>query len=229
MNRRTNYRHKDLSNNDVDLPVGKVVCIGRNYMAHIHELNNEVPEQPLYFMKHSDSLVDLSQPVDFPRHLGSCHHELEIAVLINQRLTSADEEQAKQAIWGYGLALDLTLRDLQTQLKKKGQPWERAKAFDGSCPISSFVAVSDVQSQPMTFSLSVNGQVRQDGNTANMMLKIDELIADISHLFTLNPGDIVLTGTPEGVAELKGGDGLLLTLDNYFSVETLVSKRDSDD
>ncbi len=216
------YEHTDNEGRHIALPTGKVVCIGRNYMAHISELNNEVPEQSLYFMKPVDALVELSKPIGWPVDQGGCHHELEIAVLISRKLKMASLDEVESAIWGYGLALDLTLRDLQTRLKKKGQPWERAKAFDGSCPISSFVPLNHFSESDIEFSLSINGDIRQHGNTANMMLKIPDVIAEVSHLFTLNPGDVVLTGTPEGVAELQAGDQLTLSLDNHLSANTSV-------
>jgi 2-keto-4-pentenoate hydratase/2-oxohepta-3-ene-1,7-dioic acid hydratase in catechol pathway len=217
------YQHTNNDGKEIELPAGKVVCIGRNYMAHINELNNEVPEQSLYFMKPVDALVAMQLPIKWPLGYGSCHHELEIAVLISQKLKMATLEEASKAIWGYGLALDLTLRDLQTRLKQKGQPWERAKAFDGSCPVSAFVPFNHFDGGDIAFSLSVNGRMQQQGNTANMMLKIPDLIADVSQLFTLNPGDIVLTGTPEGVAALKGGDELVMRLDEQLSVNTSVA------
>jgi 2-keto-4-pentenoate hydratase/2-oxohepta-3-ene-1,7-dioic acid hydratase in catechol pathway len=222
MNSITSYKHLSHGDEEITLPVGKVVCIGRNYMAHINELKNEVPEQSLYFMKPADSLVSFSQPIEWPSEAGSCHHELEIAVLISQKLTKASLNQVELAIWGYGLALDLTLRDLQTHLKQKGQPWERAKAFDGSCPVSQFVHISEFKQSDITFSLAVNGHMRQQGNTANMLLSILEMLMEISHLFTLNPGDVVLTGTPEGVSALQAGDELSLSLDNHFSVDAAV-------
>lgn len=223
-NQAFTYQHMSYHGKSIDLPAGKVVCIGRNYMAHIHELKNEVSEQSLYFMKPIDSLVPAARPIDWPQHLGSCHHELEVAVLISQKLKKADLAQIENAIWGYGLAIDLTLRELQGRLKQKGQPWERAKAFDGSCPVSQFVPVTEIKEDNLSFSLAVNGELRQRGNTKDMLLKIPELITEVSHLFTLNPGDIVLTGTPEGVAALKAGDKLTLALDHYLFIETSVIK-----
>ncbi|MCF2949776.1 fumarylacetoacetate hydrolase family protein [Paraglaciecola aquimarina] len=217
------YEHTDQSGNKIDLPVGKVVCVGRNYMLHIQELNNEVPKQPLLFMKPATALCPVTENVVIPKNLGECHNELEVAVLINQKLTSATAAQALTAIWGVGLGLDLTLRDVQSQLKNKGQPWERAKAFDDSCPMSHFIPLDQIKNlTDIDFKLTVNGETRQEGNTRDMMFPILELIIDITKQFTLLPGDIVMTGTPKGVAALKTGEQLTLELTDKFTVTTQI-------
>ena len=218
------YQHVDQEGFVLPYATGKVVCVGRSYREHAAELNNPVPEQPLLFIKPATSLAPLDAPLVLPRELGPVHHEVEVALLVGRRLCKATAEQALDAVAGVGLALDLTLRALQDELKARGQPWERAKAFDGSCPMSPFVA-PDLLSplQQLDFSLTVNGSNRQQGNTGLMMWSMGELLADISHSFTLMPGDIVLTGTPKGVAELQGGDELVLTLDNQFVFEAKVA------
>lgn len=207
------YRHRYLDGDPLDLPVGKVVCIGRNYLEHIRELNNAVPETPILFMKPATSLAGLDEPIRLPAGRGECHHEVELAVLVGRELHNANPESARQAVVGYGVALDLTLRDLQNELKKKGHPWETAKAFDGSCPLSPFLkpeALPDPQATDL--ALRVNGELRQQGNTRQMMVGILELMAYISTHFSLQPGDVVLTGTPAGVGPLQAGDELLLSL-----------------
>lgn len=207
------YQHRYLDGSPLDLPVGKVVCIGRNYLEHIRELNNAVPETPILFMKPATALLDLDEPIRLPVGRGECHHEVELAVLIGRELRDADPETARPAVAGYGIALDLTLRDLQNELKKKGHPWEVAKAFDGSCPLSPFLkpeALADPQATDL--ALRVNGELRQQGNTRQMMIGIFELLAYISTHFTLQPGDVVLTGTPAGVGPLQPGDRLILNL-----------------
>ena len=210
------YRHRYLEGDPLDLPVGKIVCIGRNYLDHIRELNNVIPETPILFIKPATALLDLDEPIRLPTGRGECHHEVELAVLIGQELRDADAATARNAVAGYGVALDLTLRDVQNELKKKGHPWETAKAFDGSCPLSPFVkpgALADPQATDLT--LWVNGAPRQRGNTRLMMIGIFELMACISTHFTLQPGDVVLTGTPAGVGPLQSGDQLVLGLANY--------------
>ncbi len=217
------YTHKSIDGTELDLPVGKVVCVGRNYLDHINELNNSVPTQPLLFIKPNTALTCLQQPISIPSHLGECHNELEIAVLINSTLTNCTESQAESAIWGLGLGLDLTLRELQHAAKKQGHPWERAKAFDGSCPMSGFIDFSTFDNlTDLGFSLQVNNSLRQQGNSRDMLIAISSLLVDISNTFTLLPGDIVLTGTPKGVAALAPGDQLTVTFENHFSLQTSV-------
>ena len=210
------YQHRYLDGSPLDLSVGKVVCIGRNYLDHIRELNNAVPETPILFMKPATSLVGLDEPIRLPAGRGECHHEVELAVLVGRELCKADLETARRAVAGYGVALDLTLRDLQNELKKKGHPWETAKAFDGSCPLSPVLqpeALADPQATDLM--LRVNGEPRQQGNTRLMMIGIFELMAYISTHFTLLPGDVVLTGTPAGVGPLRSGDALKLCLADH--------------
>lgn len=211
------YQHKDIGGSVVDFPVGKVVCIGRNYLDHIRELGNELPEQALLFMKPSTALVSLDKPLTIPSGLGECHNELEVALLIKAPIKNGDLINLDEMVWGVGLGLDLTLRDLQSKLKAKGQPWERAKAFDHSCPMSAFVKFGVFDNvNELTFSLVVNGESRQLGDTAKMMRSIEILLTEITHCFTLLPGDIVLTGTPAGVGVLNSGDKLALTLANRY-------------
>lgn len=207
------YQHQWLNGEKIDLPVGKAVCVGRNYAAHAKELGNAVPEAPILFLKPSTAIVPLMPAFAIPYDRGSCHHETEIAVLIGQTISKITVDAVPQAIAGYGLALDLTLRDLQNQLKKQGYPWEVAKAFDGACPLSPFIKPEQFKDVNQTeFSLTVNGQSRQHGFTQDMITPVHELIAYISQIFTLQAGDIVLTGTPEGVAALQRGDELVLSV-----------------
>lgn len=223
------YQHQTIARDNqtsqrIDLPVGKVVCVGQNYADHIKEMNSKPANEALLFIKPSTSLVDLQPSFAVPTDLGECHNETELAVLIQSPLTQAQSSQVKDAIWGYGIALDLTLREVQKQAKQAGRPWERAKAFDGACPISGFVNKSDFSDpQACQLKLTVNGEVRQNGNTAQMLRTIDELIAEISQVFTLLPGDIVITGTPAGVGPLQSGDQLQLELADQFQFVTTVN------
>jgi 2-keto-4-pentenoate hydratase/2-oxohepta-3-ene-1,7-dioic acid hydratase in catechol pathway len=207
------YQHQWLDGTRINLPVGKAVCVGRNYAAHAKELGNVVPDAPILFLKPSTAIVPLSPSFSIPSDRGSCHHETEIAVLIGQTISKIDVKDAPAAILGYGLALDLTLRDLQNQLKKQAYPWEVAKAFDGACPLSPFMKPEQLGDVYHTeFALTVNGEPRQLGFTKDMITPVYELIAYISQIFTLEAGDIVLTGTPEGVAALVTGDQLVLSV-----------------
>jgi 2-keto-4-pentenoate hydratase/2-oxohepta-3-ene-1,7-dioic acid hydratase in catechol pathway len=220
------YQHLDLQGNAIALPVGKVVCIGQNYQDHIAEMNSKTAPDALFFLKPATALRHLSAPLQIPQDRGSVHNETEIAVLIGQPLTAVTPEQVQDAIWGYSLALDLTLRDVQADLKKLGRPWDIAKGFDGACPVAGFVSseqVSDAQS--LTFHLDVNGIRRQSGDAALMIRSIRQMISEMSYWFSLQPGDLVLTGTPAGVGPLAVGDQLQLCLDNHFSVQTQVSQH----
>ncbi|MDV3502930.1 fumarylacetoacetate hydrolase family protein [Marinobacter sp. M-5] len=216
------YQHHWKDGTPVHLPLGKIVCIGRNYAEHARELNNPVPDEPLLFIKPSTAAVHITRPLDFPRDRGDVHFETELAVLIGRPLANASATEAEAAILGYGLALDLTLRDVQSKLKEKGQPWERAKAFDGACPLSPFVSVDKLRRDHLTFTLDIDGQRQQTGDTREMLNATVPLIAHMSSQFTLLPGDVVLTGTPKGVGPLVSGQTLSLELDDVLFVETTV-------
>lgn len=206
------YQHQWQNGTPVDLPVGKVVCVGRNYAAHAKELGNAVPEAPILFLKPATALVPLEPAFTIPSGRGSCHHETEISLLIGSTLTGqVSEAEARAAIAGMTLGLDLTLRDVQNQLKQQGHPWEVAKAFDGAAPMGSFAplpATTDLSD--LSFTLTVNGALRQQGHSADMITGALALLQFIATIFTLQPGDVVMTGTPEGVAALNAGDELVL-------------------
>lgn len=207
----------------ITLKVGKVVCVGRNYLDHIKELKNEVPSQAIYFIKPSTSICDMHRPIAIPRDKGECHNELELAFLIGETLKNAQPETLSKSIAGVGLGLDLTLRDEQSALKAMGHPWERAKAFDGACPLSHFVRWDNKKSKEhFQFTLTINGQRRQYGDSKMMMRPILELIADMSQHFTLEAGDVVLSGTPKGVGALHTGDKIEVSLQGYFEITSRV-------
>ncbi len=187
---------------------GKVVCVGRNYAEHAKELNNPVPSTPLLFIKPATSLVAMAGEFRVPTGQGDCHIETEIALLVGEQITNADPSSAWSRLAGIGLGYDLTLRDLQTKLKEKGHPWERAKAFDASCPISEFVPIADIDEMTFGLQLTLNGELQQSGTASEMITSMSHLLAHISQTFTLMPGDIVLTGTPAGVCAIKPGDQL---------------------
>lgn len=220
------YQHRSADASVIDLPVGKVVCVGRNYAEHARELNNPVPSEPILFIKPSTSLVPLESPFDIPSGRGAVHFETELAVLIGQPLSQADEQTALGAIAGVGVGLDLTLREVQDQLKQKGHPWEKSKAFDGACPVSAFLSPANVSDlTDVQIRLSVNGQVRQDGNTAQMLTPVLKLLVYISQWFTLQPGDLVMTGTPAGVGPVQPGDELRVELVDLLRVDTRVNQH----
>ena len=217
------YVHRWIDGSPIDIPVGKVVCVGRNYVDHARELGNEVPESPILFMKPATALASLHEPVVIPTGQGPVHHEVEMVVLIGKRIRKeTDLENIRFSIAAYGVGLDLTLRALQNQLKEKGLPWERAKAFDGACPLSPFVPADKLPNKNIHFTLDINGQRQQTGDTRDMLNPIVPLIAHMSSQFTLQPGDVVLTGTPKGVGPLESGQTLSLELEDLLFVETTV-------
>jgi 2-keto-4-pentenoate hydratase/2-oxohepta-3-ene-1,7-dioic acid hydratase in catechol pathway len=219
-----NYQHRFSDGQACALPIGKVVCVGRNYSAHALELNNPIPASPLLFIKPATSLAKLAPSFTIPANRGEVHHELEMALLIGKQLTNASSDETIAAIYGIGLALDLTLRELQSELKAKAQPWELAKCFDGACPISDFVkldSIDDIQSCDLL--LEKNGATQQQGNTRDMLFPIADLLATMSNNFSLMPGDVVLTGTPAGVGPLVRGDKLVAKLNSVLVVPTVVS------
>lgn len=199
--------------------LGKIVCVGRNYADHAKELNNPVPSAPILFIKPSTSAVSFDAPLEPPFSRGQVHYEAELALLIGEPLTHATQDDAERAIVGIGMALDLTLRDVQTQLKEKGHPWEIAKGFDGACPLSGFLPLSRVPNwNALAFRLEINGEERQFGEGADMLFPIPTLVAEMSRHFTLEPGDVILTGTPAGVGELPRGAQLRMTLTGGLEV-----------
>ncbi|MEL5272455.1 fumarylacetoacetate hydrolase family protein [Serratia marcescens] len=207
------YQHRDWQGSLLDFPVNKVVCVGSNYADHIKEMGSAASVEPVVFIKPETALCDIHQPVAIPKEFGAVHHEVELAVLIGTPLKQANEDRVARAIAGYGVALDLTLRDLQAGFKKAGQPWEKAKAFDGSCPMSGFIPVAEFgDPQNAELSLTVNDQLRQQGNTRDMITPILPLISYMSRFFTLRAGDIILTGTPQGVGPMASGDMLKISL-----------------
>ncbi len=192
----------------------KIICVGRNYADHIEELHNERPDAPVIFMKPDTALLRPGEDFYHPDFSEDIHHEAEIVVKINKMGKNIAEEFAHKYYDEIGIGIDFTARDLQSKLKAKGLPWELAKAFNGSAPVSDFVSKSQFTDlQNLSFSLTVNGQSRQEGNTSMMLYKIDYLISFVSRFFTLKTGDLVFTGTPKGVAPVKIGDTLVAAIE----------------
>ena len=218
------YQHHYADGTHIHFPLGKVVCIGRNYAEHARELDNPVPTEPLLFIKPGSCVVPAEGGFKIPADRGSVHYETEIAVLLGKALsTEPSEEEVLDAISGFAPALDLTLRDVQARLKEKGLPWEIAKAFDGACVLAPFVAAStfpDVTDIPVR--LTLNGEVRQNGNSSQMLNPIVPMIQYMAAQFSLLAGDVILTGTPAGVGPLTPGDELVIELPGATRVETRV-------
>ena len=187
----------------------KIICIGRNYTKHIEELQNERPDEPVVFMKPDSAILLKQHPFVIPEFSEDIHHELEVIVKINKVGKYIEPKFAHKYYDEISVGIDFTARDLQQKLKDKGLPWEKAKAFDGSAVIGDFVSKSDFKSlDNLNFEMTNNGVTVQKGNTSFMLWKIDELIAYVSQFFTLKIGDIIFTGTPEGVAVVRPDDVL---------------------
>lgn len=186
----------------------KIICIGRNYADHAKELGNAIPTEPVFFMKPDTALL---KEGDFyhPDFSNDIHHEIEIVVRISKVGKNIDEKFAHKYYNEIGLGIDFTARDLQQQCKEKGLPWEKAKAFDASAPISQqFIDKSNIDLNNLNFSLKINGKNAQVGNTQNMIFNIDNMISYVSKFVTLKVGDLIYTGTPEGVGKVNIGDHL---------------------
>ncbi len=187
----------------------KIICIGRNYVNHIEELHNERPDEPVVFMKPDSAVLLKQHPFVIPEFSEDIHHEIEIIVKINKVGKYIEPQFAYKYYDEISVGIDFTARDLQKKLKDKGLPWEKAKAFDGSAVIGDFISKKIFSSlESINFELTNNGKTVQKGNSSLMLWKIDELISHVSQYFTLKIGDIIFTGTPEGVAVVKPNDVL---------------------
>ena len=186
----------------------KIIAIGRNYAAHIAELNNEKPSQPVVFMKPDTAILRNNAPFYYPDFSKDIHFEVEILIKINREGKYIDQKFAHKYYEEIGIGVDFTARDLQTKCKEKGLPWEIAKAFNGSAPISEFISKEGKDLGNLNFSLKQNGELKQQGNTSLMLFPFDEIVAYVSQYFTLKKGDIIFTGTPAGVGPIAIGDKL---------------------
>lgn len=187
----------------------KIICVGRNYVDHIKELSNEKPKDPVIFLKPDTALLDQNSDFYYPSFSQDVHHEIELVFRISKVGKNIESKFAHKYIDGIGLGIDFTARDLQAKLKEKGLPWEKSKAFNGSAFVSQIRPLKEGElEQSIPFRLDINGTTVQAGESNLMIWNISELIADISHYFTLKTGDYIFTGTPAGVGPVKIGDQL---------------------
>ncbi|PIA78072.1 2-hydroxyhepta-2,4-diene-1,7-dioate isomerase [Gaetbulibacter sp. 4G1] len=199
----------------------KLICIGRNYTEHIKELENEKPSNPVVFLKPDTAILLKKQPFFIPDFSNEVHHEVEVLVKINRVGKYIDKKFAHKYYKEIGLGIDFTARDLQSQLKVKGLPWEKAKAFDGSAVVGNWLSTEEIENvDDINFTLQKNDTIVQQGNTSHMLWKIDELIEYVSKYFTLKIGDIIFTGTPAGVGKVIANDKLKGFIENkeMFSI-----------
>lgn len=186
----------------------KIIAVGRNYAEHIAELNNEKPDQPVIFSKPETAILRNNEPFYYPSFSKDIHHEVEIVLKISKIGKNIEEKFANKYYDEIGLGIDFTARDIQSQLKSKGLPWDLSKGFNGSAPISDFISKNDYDLKNLNFSLDLNGQRQQTGNTSMMLYNFDFLVSFVSMYFTLKTGDLIFTGTPSGVSAVKIGDKL---------------------
>ncbi|SEI70687.1 2-keto-4-pentenoate hydratase/2-oxohepta-3-ene-1,7-dioic acid hydratase (catechol pathway) [Dyadobacter sp. SG02] len=201
----------------------KIICVGRNYAEHIAELNNQTPDSPVIFLKPETAQIRLGDDFYYPDFSKDVHYEVELVVKIDKVGKNIEEKFAHKYYSEIGIGIDFTARDLQSELKAKGLPWELAKAFNGSAPVSEFVPVADFADvQDINFSLDVNGETRQNGNSSLMIYRIDYLISFVSKYFMLKKGDLIFTGTPKGVGPVKIGDKLTASIEGKKMLELFV-------
>ena len=213
-----------IKNSDEKISVGKIICVGRNYIAHTKELNNEIPKVPVIFLKPASVLIFSKENIIYPTYSNEMHHEVELVLLIGKRIKNAKSKQAEQAIKGYAVGLDMTLRDIQNELKAKGHPWTLAKCFDTSAVVSNFILSSDYKlTGKEKIKLFVNNIKRQDSILENMIFSPVEIVKYISSKMTLEQGDLIFTGTPAGVGRVEKGDKIFADIENIAELETQIT------
>ncbi len=201
-------------------PIGKIVCVGRNYAEHAKELGNEVPPKPVIFLKPTSAVIFSGDKIVHPSFSTDMHHETELVLLIGKTIKDADEKEAEEAIEAYGVGLDMTLRDIQTELKQKGHPWTIAKGFDTSAVLSEFISVNDYRlTLDEEIILRVNDTERRHEKLNKMIFPPVQIVEYISSLMTLEKGDLVFTGTPAGVNKAVRGDKLHAEISEIASLE----------
>lgn len=198
----------------------KIICIGRNYAEHVKELNNNVPTEPIIFLKPKTALLQDSKPLFYPEFTKDLHYECELVIRLSKNGKYIQEKFARKYYNAISLGIDFTARDVQQKLKEKGLPWELAKAFDGSAAVGSFMPLAEEQNiQDIRFELKINGETKQVGHTADMIFSVDKIIAYVSQFITLNIGDLIFTGTPSGVGGVNVNDELVASLEGTETLQ----------
>ncbi len=216
-----------LQNSTDEIPVGKIICIGQNYAEHVKEMKFEVPTKPVFFLKPPSAIIYNGEKVIIPEISNEVHHEVELTVLIGEGGKNISQKTALRHVAGYGVGLDMTMRDIQLEAKKKGLPWTLAKGFDTSAPLSEFVPSQQIKNpSSLNIELRINGNLRQSSATNKQIFPVEALISYISQFITLERGDVIYTGTPEGVSKVEHGDKLdayLKTTDGKIQTTLSVS------
>ena len=206
-----------------ELMTGTLYCVARNYSKHAIEMGGDIPADPAIFIKPPAAYIESGDIIRLPQMSANVHHEVELVVVIGKECANVSKQDANNYIAGYGIGLDITMRDIQALAKKEGKPWAIAKGFATSAPISKIIPKSQIKELNPDFELSlkINGEIRQNGSTADMERKPDVLIEFLSKVFTLNAGDCIFTGTPEGVGQIFPGDKLVADLDGLVNLEVI--------
>lgn len=208
-----------IKNRAIELPVGKILCLGRNYVEHAKEMKTEVPSKPVVFLKPSSAIIHDGENIIIPKFSNELHHEVELVVAIGLGGKNIIAENAYDHILGYAIGLDMTLRDIQNEAKKKALPWTVAKGFDTSAPVSDIIEKNKI-SDPhnLTILCKVNGEIRQKSLTSKMIFSIQTVIEYLSTIFTLEAGDLIFTGTPEGVGPVNPGDTIEAEIEGFIKI-----------
>lgn len=216
-------RYIKFKNSEEKVQIGKLVCVGRNYAAHAKELGNDVPEFPIIFLKPASNVIYSGESVVHPKYSNNLQHEVELVLYIGEEIKNAADDTAESAIKGYTVGLDMTLRDLQFELKAKGDPWTLAKCFDTSAVLADIVLKKDYQLKgDEKISLAVNETAKQNSSIKNMIFSPVEIVKYISSKMTLEKGDLIFTGTPEGVSRVVAGDKIEAEIENIGKISTQV-------
>jgi len=214
----TDYIFKDGAVKNV--PIGKLVCLARTYKKHAQEMNSDVTKDPLLFLKPASAVIFDGESIIIPKMSKCLHHEVELGVVIGKKCKNVSQKEALDYVLGYLLALDITARDIQSAAKKNGWPWSIAKGFDTFAPISKVILKEDIANpNDLDLSLKINGEMRQQSNTSHMTYPVERIIEFISDVMTLEHGDLIMTGTPEGVGEIVAGDLLEAKLGDICSLK----------
>jgi 5-oxopent-3-ene-1,2,5-tricarboxylate decarboxylase/2-hydroxyhepta-2,4-diene-1,7-dioate isomerase len=206
----------------------KIIGIGRNYKAHAEEFKHEVPKEPIFFSKAPSALIPHKSQISIPSWLeGRVDHEAELALIIGQKCKNVHQEEAMSFIAGYTILNDVTARTMQKEDTQNNRPWYRSKSIDTFCPMGPYLVPADEIEDPQNLNirLTVNGETRQEANTASMIFKIPQLVVYLSKFFTLEPGDVIATGTPQGVSPLENGDNVEITITNLGKLQNKVVRQ----
>jgi acylpyruvate hydrolase len=210
----------------MDMPIGKIVCLARTYKKHAQEMQSEIPKDPIVFLKPASSVIFDKDSIIIPSESSYLHHEVEFGIVIGKKCSRIAKKFAIDYVSGYIVGLDITARDIQSEAKKNGWPWTISKGFDTFCPISEVISKEKIADpNNVDFSLKVNDEIKQKGNTKMLVFTIEKLIEFISNIMTLETGDLILTGTPEGVGQIKERDVLKAQLNGYCNLQVNVIKR----